>query len=260
MAEVIHGKVYDYPTYYDIIFAADWRKEIAFLEACFDKYASGTVQRVFEPACGTGRLLIKLAQAGYDVSGNDLNPKAIEFCNRRLGRRGFEPTAIVGDMADFRLPRKADAAFNLINSFRHLPDEDAATAHMQCIARALRKGGIYLLGLHLTPTNHRICDDECYAARRGNVGVESRLWTMSIDSKARVEMVGMTLDVTTPKRKLRLVDEMPFRMYTARQFRQLLARVPELELLETFDFDLDINAPIKVKGHSEDVIFVLRKT
>ncbi len=82
---------------------------------------------------------------------------------------------------------------------------------------------------------------------------------MSIDSKQRVEMVGMMLDVTTPTRKLKLVDEMPFRMYTARQFRQLLARVPELELLETYDFDLDIDAPVEVDGRSEDVIFVLRK-
>ncbi len=156
MTEIIHGKVYDYPTYYDIIFAADWRKEFAFLEACFDEYATGPVQRLFEPACGTGRLLIKLAQAGYDVSGNDLNPKAVEFCNRRLERRGFEPTAMVGDMADFRLPKKVDAAFNLINSFRHLPNEQSATAHLQCVARALRKGGLYLLGLHLTPTDLRI--------------------------------------------------------------------------------------------------------
>jgi len=259
MTDIIHGKIYDYPTYYDIIFAADWRKEIQFLEAAFEEHISGPVKRLFEPACGTGRLLIKLAEAGYEVSGNDLNPQAVEFCNKRFARRGFEPAAVEADMADFRLPRKVDAAFNLINSFRHLPNEQAATSHLQCVARALRKGGVYFLGLHLTPVSQRVCDDERYSARRGNVSVKSRLWTKSIDSKKRIEMVGMTLDVTTPKKKLKLVDEMPFRMYTWRQFRQLLARVPELELLECYDFDLDINAPIEVDNNSEDVIFALRK-
>ena len=79
------------------------------------------------------------------------------------------------------------------------------------------------------------------------------------DSRRRVEMVGMTLDVTTPKRQLRLVDEMPFRMYTAAQFRKLLSRVPELELAETYDFDHNIDRPIKVHKNSEDVVFVLQK-
>ncbi len=258
--DVIHGKIYDYPVYYDIIFAADWKKEFQFLRDCFSEHATGQVRRVLEPACGTGRLLIKVAQAGYDVIGNDLNPQAVEFCNRRFRRRGLEPAAVVADMADFRLKRKVDAAFNLINSFRHLPSEQAAVAHLRCMARALRKGGIYLLGLHLTPVSRRICDDECYTARRGTVTVKSRLWTKSVDSRKRVEMVGMTLDVTTPAKQLKLVDEMPFRMYTARQFNRLLAEVPELELVETYDFDHDINCPIEVDGHSEDVVFVLKKT
>ena len=38
MTDIIHGKVYDYPTYYDIIFASDWRKEVRFLQAAFDEH------------------------------------------------------------------------------------------------------------------------------------------------------------------------------------------------------------------------------
>ena len=63
----------------------------------------------FEPACGTGRLLVKLAAAGYQVAGNDLSRKAVDYCNARLARHGFPAAATVGDMADFRLPRKVDA-------------------------------------------------------------------------------------------------------------------------------------------------------
>jgi hypothetical protein len=85
--------------------------------------------------------LIKFAEAGYDVAGNDLNPLAVEFCNARFRRRGRAAAAVVGDMADFRLRPKVDAAFNMINSFRHLPSERSARSHLECVARALRKGG-----------------------------------------------------------------------------------------------------------------------
>jgi hypothetical protein len=71
------------------------------------------------------------------VLGNDLNPKAVEYCNARFRRRGFPPAAVVGDMADFRLARKVDAAFNPINSFRHLATERAAESHLRCVAAAL---------------------------------------------------------------------------------------------------------------------------
>ncbi|MEX1096881.1 MAG: class I SAM-dependent methyltransferase [Planctomycetales bacterium] len=257
--ETVRGHIYDFPKYYDLVFGSDWKAEFDFLRACFDRFAQRTVRRVFEPACGTGRLLIKLAQAGCEVAGNDLNPKAVAFCNSRLARHGFEPSAVVGDMADFRLPRKVDAAFNTINSFRHLPDERSAESHLRCVARALGSGGLYVLGLHLTPTVGDRIEQEEWSARRGNLAVVSSMWSDWIDLKRRREHVGMSFDVHTPTRRFRIEDDMTYRTYTARQMRALLRRVPEFELAETFDFAYDLDAPIQIGAETEDVLFVLRK-
>ena len=79
MTEIIKGSIYDFPKYYDLLFGSDWKAEFGFLQGAFPKHAGCSVQRVFEPACGTGRLLIKLAQAGYDVGGNDLNESRSTF-------------------------------------------------------------------------------------------------------------------------------------------------------------------------------------
>ena len=174
--EEIHASLYDYPKYYDLLFGSDWKAEFDFLGACFEQHARRPVRRLFEPACGTGRLMVKFASAGYEVSGNDLNSKAVAYCNARLQRLGFPPSASVGDMADFRLRRKVDAAFSTINSFRHLATERAAEDHLRCVAGALGKGGLYVLGFHLTPTREPTCDEESWSARRGNLAVCSRMW------------------------------------------------------------------------------------
>jgi SAM-dependent methyltransferase len=258
--DVIPASIYDYPKYYDLLFGSDWRAEFNFLRACFAKHAARPVRRLFEPACGTGRLIARFAQAGYEVSGNDLNCRAVEYCNARLQRRGLPPSAVVGDMADFRLRRKVDAAFNLINSFRHLSSAHAAEAHLVCVAAALAKGGIYVLGFHLTPQHDPTCDEESWSARRGGLSVSSHMWSIGIDRRRRRERVGMTLDVTTPSRRFRLADETIFRTYTADQFLRLLDRVPDLELDATYDFDYQIERPIVVDGRTEDVIYVLRKS
>jgi SAM-dependent methyltransferase len=259
MLETVRGHLYDYPKYYDLVYGSDWKAEVDFLQKCFARFASGTVKRLFEPACGTGRLMFRLARAGYEVAGLDLNSKAVEFCNRRLERAGFKPSALVGDMADFTLPRKVDAAFNTVNSFRHLESEEQALSHLQCVADSLRKGGIYVLGLHLTPTVGAPLDAESWAARRGNLSVLSRLWVIGRDEHRREECVGMSFDVYTPTRQFRIEDQSSFRMYTAGQMDALLLRVPELEVTSVHDFSYDAARSIEIDPETEDVVYVLRK-
>ena len=259
MAEIIEGSIYDFPKYYDLLFGSDWKAEFDFLQACFKKHASRPVERIFEPACGTGRLLIKLAQAGYDVAGNDLNEKSIEFCNDRFERNGFPRSAVVQDMADFKVSRKFHAAFNLINTFRHLPTEATAVAHLNCVADALTKGGLYALGIHLEPTKGSRMEEESWSARRGNLAITSYMWSKGIDRRKRMEHLGVTLDIYTPTDHKRIVDHMEYRTYKRTQFQSLLKKVPALEVAEVYDFAYDIDKPHEITETSEDVVYVLRK-
>jgi len=250
---------YDFPKYYDLVYGSDWKAEVDFLQACFKKHTTRKVERLFEPACGTGRLLVKLAAAGYEVSGNDLNIKAIAFCNKRLKRHGYSYSAVVGDMSNFRLGRPVDAAFNTINSFRHLTTESAAVSHLQCMAQALQPGGLYVLGLHLTPSSGEPTEEESWSARRGNLAVLTRLWVMERDRQNRQEMVGMSYDIYTPTQQFRILDESCFRTYTADQLRWLLERVPEFDVTSIHDFGYNIDKPIGLDSRSEDVVLILQK-
>ena len=259
MLETIQGNLYDYPKYYDLVYGSDWKAEFYFLEDCFEKHADRVVESVFEPACGTGRLLIRFAHAEYEVSGNDLNPLAIDYCNQRLERAGFAPSTVVGDMCDFRAGAPVDAAFNTINSFRHLATEQQARDHLHCVAAALRPGGLYILGLHLTPTAGDPLAEESWSARRGNLAVLSRMWVTDRDLKARQEHVGMSFDVYTPTRQFRIEDEIAFRTYTSGQMEALLARIAEFEITAVYDFGYDISQPIEIGPHTEDVIYILKK-
>ena len=255
----VKANLYDYPKYYDVIFAADWQSELAFLQACWPKHATRKVTRLFEPACGTGRLLTKLHAAGYRVAGNDLNPKAVAYCNSRFRRRGWPEPAVVGDMSDFTVKKPFDSGFNLINSFRHLPSEETARKHLECMAAAIAPGGLYILGLHLTPTRPPIVDEEIWNAKRGTLSVRSRMWTKTLDRAGRDEHLGMTFDVRTPTKRLLLEDDMHYRIYTAAQFAALLKTVPAWEAVATYDFLYDIDNPISVTTETEDAVFILRR-
>ena len=263
MTQQITGSLYDYPNVYDVLFSDTCRSEIEFLMTMFARFCNGKGVSVFEPACGSGRLLYHLAKRGLTVTGLDLNSKSVAFCNRRLRRHGFHESAHIGNMASFSLAdlgrrKKFDAAFNLVSSFLHLTTESDAQRHFHAVADVLKPGGIYLLGIHLKPKGTQHCLQERWTLRRGALSVKSHLKSLSQDLKQRIEMIEVRIEAETPKKRYRIVDRFPFRIYTAKQFYGLLAAVNRFDVLETYSFDYDLSCPMKVTANTEDVVFVLR--
>ena len=255
--ETIEGSIYDWPKYYEFIYGSDWQAECRFLVDCFDTFVDGKVQRLFEPACGTGRLIYRLGKQGYQVSGLDLNPHAVEYCNKRLTKHDIQGTSWVGDMCDFTLKTPCDAAFNTINSFRHLTDDQAAVEHLRSMAAAVRKGGIYVLGLHLTPVDQEPEDNESWSHRRGSLQVNADMYLVERHPRKRLETYALSFDVYTPSKQFRIQDQFQFRTYTYRQFQALLDKVPAFQVVEVFDFAYDY--PILPNGSTQDAVFVLKK-
>ena len=263
MSQQITGSIYDYPNVYDVLFSDTCRSEVAFLTSIFERFCSNNVASVFEPACGSGRLLYHLTKLGFTVTGLDLNSRAVAFCNRRLKRHGFQESAHVGNMVSFSLAdlgrkKKFDAAFNLVSSFLHLTTEADALQHLHAVADVLKPDGVYLLGIHLKPKGKQHCLQERWSLRRGSLSVTSRLKSLSQDLKKQIEMIEVRIEAETPKKRYKIVDRFPLRIYTAKQFSDVLANVNRFDLLETYSFDYDVSQPISVTADTEDVVYVLK--
>lgn len=264
-ATTIAGNLYDYPSYYDVIFGADWQREIKLLRFCFEHHTDLNVQQIFEPACGTGRLLIQLAKSNFEVAGLDLNPRAVKYCNQRFKRSGRIDATVCGDMTDFclsdlTLQKPMQAAFNPINSIRHLLSEAQMQSHWQRMADVIEPGGLYIVGLHLSPEVGPPCDAETWTASRGQLTVCSHLQTTDLDLTARIERVAMSYDVTTPSQRLRIDGELVFRTYSLSQFTQSFEHSGNWKLCTAYDFTYDISQPISLTEASEDVVFVLQRS
>ena len=162
-------------------------------------------------------------------------------------------------MADFKLSRPVDAAYCMVNSFRHLLTEDLARRHLECVAASLRPGGIYILGLHMLPLD---ADEFCIERWRAAVGrtrVNVTFRVMATDRRRRLETLRVSTLARTGRRERRLRYEFQLRMYTATQFRRLLAAVPSLELCDVYDFWYEIDEPLKLDDEISDTVAVMRK-
>jgi SAM-dependent methyltransferase len=254
----VRKTLYDYPQYYDLVFGVGAGLERDFLMSCFDLYAERRVRRIFEPACGSGRLLIKLAQRGFQVLGWDTSQVSVDYCNRRFRRHGLPPPAVLSDIVNVSLPSKVDAAYNLVSTFQLLLTEHEAENHLRSMAANIAKGGLYILGLHLLPSRGPIIKREQYTATRGRLSVVCSIRTKQIHARRRIVSCGMITEVRTPS-SLRIVEDCKFRSYSLSQVQRLFEKIGAFEAVATYNYHHDFTKPISVGPKTQDVVYVLRR-
>jgi SAM-dependent methyltransferase len=253
---------YELPRFYDMIFDLYTRKEADFLEAAHERYAATRGRRALEPACGSGRLVHEMARRGWRVEGSDLSESMLDYGRERLSRSGLRARMTRGDMAAIPDPgarRRFDLAYSLVSTFKYLASEAQARAHLRGVARALKPGGIFVLGFHLTDYTETGTSRERWVAERGGTRVVCNIHGWPPDRRSRRERVRSRLTVEEGGRSRRAETNWSFRTYDARQARSLLRSVPQLELAATHDFDYELKRPRELGGERLDTLMVLRR-
>lgn len=247
------------PGYWDLAFSDETALEADFVDAVAGKYLTRPDRAVLEIGCGGGRLVIELARRGWDVTAIDNEPACVAHVHRRLQRAASSANVLLADMTDLPFRDTFDVAHCFVNTFRHLTTEAAARSHLSSVARVLKPGGVYLLGFHLLPPDAVELDSERWTVTRGTTRVTTTIRVLTFDRRRRLERVRFSLKVTTPRGVRRFRSDHLLRIYRADQFRSLLRSVPELELIDTFDFCYDLAMPRTLDDELGDAVFVLRR-
>ncbi|MGC1210480.1 MAG: class I SAM-dependent methyltransferase [Micromonospora sp.] len=99
---------------------------------------------VADVGCGPGHVTAHLRSLGLDAFGIDLSPAMVDVARRDHPGLRFE----VGSMTDLDLADASVAGLLAFWSLIHVPDEAIPTVFQE-FRRALRPGGLLLLGFHV---------------------------------------------------------------------------------------------------------------
>jgi SAM-dependent methyltransferase len=100
---------------------------------------------VLELGCGTGRILLPIAQAGVDITGLDASSAMLDICRARLDAAGLAAPLVTGDMRTFDLGRKFALIAIPFRPFQHLLDPPDQIACLEAVRRHLAPGGRLIL-------------------------------------------------------------------------------------------------------------------
>ncbi len=128
--------------------------------------------RALDLGCGTGTSSIYLAQHGWQVTGVDFSPKAIELARDKAQRAGINSEFHVGDVSRLDFLRES---FDLILDIGclHGLDRESRARYAQHLQRLTRPGSKFLLfgfmrpvffgRYHLTPEETRRLFEPAFA-------------------------------------------------------------------------------------------------
>lgn len=251
---------YHHPKYYDLSYSHDMKDELSFLKRIFSGISVAHQPRLLEPACGTGRLLVPLVRAGFRCTGFDINPVAIDYLTDKLKRNALEARCFTGDMRTVTVKRAAfEGAYCTVDTFRHLPSDQAAILHLQGVNRALIGDGIYILGLHVVPTRGIRKTTYRWQGARGRLRVHTAITVLDVDYKRREETLGFKLQVTKPSAIQSYRSVYKLRTYTLNQFKRIVTAAGGFEIMGVYDVEKGYTGPVIPGKNSENLVFILQK-
>ncbi len=104
-----------------------------------------------EASCGTGRILLQLLAAGFDVDGMDASADMLRLCRAKASTLGLAPVLYQQLMQRMDIPRSYDTIFIPLASFMLMTDIRDARQALQCFFHHLRPRGDLLFSTHLPP-------------------------------------------------------------------------------------------------------------
>ncbi len=134
----------DFPRLYDLD-TSDLADDLDFYVAL----AQRAGWPILEIGCGTGRVLVPLAQAGFEVTGVDVAPGMLERARTRVERAGVGSRVrlVEEDARRLDLYQHFPLAIVALNSFLHFTSDDDQIDVLRSLWRHLRPGGLLVLDL-----------------------------------------------------------------------------------------------------------------
>ena len=115
---------------------------------------------ILELGCGTGKLSIPLAEAGFSVTGLDSSPALLQFA----ASKSDDVRWVEGDMRSFDLSERFALIMLPSNNLGHLHTPEDFENCIDCVKRHLLPGGVFIIDVFVPNLNLLVrCDEGEYA-------------------------------------------------------------------------------------------------
>lgn len=141
----------DYAYYYNAFYQdKDYRAEAGQIDALLKRYG-GSMQRIVNYGCGTGRHDIELVRLGYQCAGIDQSTFMIDAAKKNAKNAGMNIDFSVADIRKYEPEERYDAVISLFHVMSYQNRNEDIMGAFQAARKALNQGGLFLFDVWYGP-------------------------------------------------------------------------------------------------------------
>jgi ubiquinone/menaquinone biosynthesis C-methylase UbiE len=171
------------------------------------EYAKIQKGPILDLACGTGRVTIPLAEAGYSVIGLESSPSMLQVARRKVSKLSEDVKSRINLIHSNMISFKINQKFNLIiipTSFGHCLTKEQQQSCLSCINKHLTNKGKFVLDLYLGESLNKSGSFKDEPIKIDNKRMVRRSGTYETDFKKQISYYKLKFQIFD---KNELIDE-----------------------------------------------------
>lgn len=140
-----YGKMADV---YDTLMAAAPYDQWIEMSLKLFKQCDKPVKQVIDLGCGTGEISVRLAKAGFEVTGVDYSSDMLAYAERKATKEYTNIDLIQQDLRELEGLKEMDAAVCYCDVMNYLTSESDLKNVVKRIADSLKPGGVFIFDVH----------------------------------------------------------------------------------------------------------------
>jgi ubiquinone/menaquinone biosynthesis C-methylase UbiE len=237
--------------YYDILMSdVDYEARALYIGEIFHRHGIAS-NSVLDLACGTGKISVELAKAGFEVIGVDGSAEMLSQAMAKSSGDCDNPVFICQDMRALDLYGTVGAAVCTLDGINHLTSPASVKKTFERVSLFLESGGLFVFDLNSPYKIEEIMGENSYVYDYDEIYC---VWQNSYHPENKTCCFDLTFFEQIGDRYIRSDETFSERAYTAAQVEKYL-KAAGLELAALYD-DMTFEPPHE---KSERIIYVARK-
>lgn len=201
------------------------------IHAVWEKYGIAP-KTILDLGCGTGSILLPLAQEGFDVIGVDLSSEMLTEADHKAMEAGVSVRLACQDMTELDLGEQADCILSLCDCMNYLTEEGQLAAAFRRIAAHMKPESILLFDMNTEYKFREVLGQKVFGAAEE---AAAYIWENDYDEKEKINEYYVSFFIAQENGLYERVEEYHYeRAYATEEIEQAL-QAAGLALLEVTD-------------------------
>lgn len=211
--------------------------------------------KLIDLGCGTGKMSIRFAKAGYEVTGIDVSEDMLSFAQSITMEQGANVHFIHQDLRKLEVVNKFDIAVSLCDVINYITEEEELYNVFQRVAGALNHNGLFIFDVHSQIYLEQTMTNQVFTEIYDDI---SYIWICSEGEKTGQVVHDLTFFLQTDEKNLyERFDETHYqRSFSIEVYEKLLDRAGFQVHQVCGDFKTD---PLKKDDKANRIFFVCLK-